>query len=256
MSSPKWLFDRELLSPRLDLKGLIGLDEVGRGCLAGPVVAGAAWVQRDFYERVELPEFVAGVKDSKQLNHQEREQVWQSFQGYRKNHDDVRFAWGLATVREIEQLNILGATKLAMQRALLRLQKHTGELEIADPCEVQKAAPQMELFGHFEHEVPTTRIPSGLLVDGKPLSRFPWKHHAVPKADDKSLAVGLASIGAKLVRDYHLIRLCKRWPGYGFARHKGYATPQHCQAILQIGITPVHRSLFCRSLLAQRAAAQ
>lgn len=248
MSLPKWQFDRNLLMPRMELCGLVGVDEVGRGCLAGPVVAGAVWIARDFYERLELPAFVAGVKDSKQLTHEEREHTWGEYLHYRENHTDVVFAWGMGTVKEIERLNILGATLVAMQRALVVLQKRVPGLVMENPCD-----PQGDLFGATGEESPAGSRRCGLLVDGKPLKRFHWKHHAVPKADDLSLSVGLASIGAKLVRDYHLMRLCKRWPGYGFARHKGYATPQHCQAILQIGLTPIHRSLFCRSLMAQQA---
>lgn len=251
MSLPKWQFDRDLLAPRVELRGLVGVDEVGRGCLAGPVVAGAVWIARSFYERPELPAFVAGVKDSKQLVHEEREQTWGEYLRYRKLHEDVVFTWGMATVKEIERLNILGATTVAMQRALLALQGKIPGLVMENPCD-----PQGDLFGEGREGFSNEPQRCGLLVDGKPLKRFRWKHHAVPKADDLSLSVGLASIGAKLIRDYHLIRLCKRWPGYGFARHKGYATPQHCQAILEIGLTPIHRSLFCRNLMAQQASRQ
>ncbi len=237
----KWQFDWELLRQRSDLSGLVGVDEVGRGCLAGPVVTGAVWCAREFFQQQRQPGFIDYVKDSKQLTHEERVLAWQAYQQYlAAGRQDVLFAWGMATVKEIEQRNILGATRLAMERAVLRLRRMVTGLAPENPQESQ-----MTLFGE-NRDGNVAR--AGLLVDGRPLKPFPWKHYAFPKADDKSLCVGLASIGAKLLRDRHLTRLEQRWPGYGFARHKGYATSEHRQAIMRYGVLPIHRSLFCRKV--------
>jgi ribonuclease HII len=237
----KWQFDGDILRQNAGLAGLIGVDEVGRGCLAGPVVTGAVWCERGFFQQSSAAEFVDYVKDSKQLSHEERVQAWRAYQEYlATGQRNVLFAWGLATVKEIERLNILGATRLAMQRAILRLQRAVTGLLPDNPFEAQMSL----LSVGQEH----ASVRAGLLVDGRPLKPFPWQHYAFPKADDKSFCVGLASIGAKLLRDRHLTRLEQRWPGYGLGKHKGYATAEHRQAIIRLGVLPIHRSLFCRNI--------
>src|SRR5690606_35469297 len=101
----------------------IGVDEVGRGCLAGPVVAGAVWCSRLFFQQSVRPEFITLVKGSKQLTHAERTLAWHTYQEYLATRQDVLFAWGMATVSEIAHWKMLEATRLAMQRAIVRLRR-------------------------------------------------------------------------------------------------------------------------------------
>ena len=188
----------EQMSLHFDVTGLVaGVDEAGRGPLAGPVVA-AAVILDDLHP-------IAGLRDSKQLSARRRDQLY----------DEIR-AKALccciaeASVEEIDQLNILHATMLAMRRAVegLRLP------------------------------------PAKVLVDGNRLPVLKVPGEAIVKGDAKVAAISAASILAKVHRD----RLCEdmhaRWPDYGFATHKGYPTAEHLAALRAHGATPVHRRSF------------
>ena len=173
-----------------------GCDEVGRGPLAGDVVA-AAVILGDY-----IPE---GLGDSKKLSEKKREQLFPEIQSHA-----VAFAIGRASVNEIDELNILNASLLAMKRAV---------------------------------EALTVR-PDHVLVDGNKLPTWNYSAEAVVGGDGTVPAISAASILAKVTRDRELIALDAQYPEYGFAKHKGYPTAQHMAAIEAHGILPIHRRSF------------
>ena len=181
-----------------------GVDEVGRGPLAGDVVA-AAVILTD-----SPPE---GVTDSKMLTPERREALAE-----RIRDEAVSWALGRATVAEIDELNILQASLLAMRRAVEAL-----------PIQ-----------------------PSLVLVDGNRLPRWPYEARAIVKGDLTEPSIGAASILAKVQRDAEMLALHEHYPAYGFDRHKGYPTKAHLAALEIAGISPVHRRSFgpVRRLLA------
>ena len=189
---------------------LAGVDEVGRGPLAGPVVACA----------VVMPpggRAIAGVDDSKKLDAATRERL-----AARIREEALAVALGGASVREIEARNIARATVLAMQRALARL------------------TPQLcHRVGEGPHHV---------LVDGIPLRTLGVPHTAVVKGDAKCYAIACASIVAKVTRDRLMTALDARYEGYAWARNSGYGTVQHRDAITRLGLTPHHRRTFCLAM--------
>ena len=221
---------------------LIGVDEAGRGALAGPVVAGAVWVNQAFLESRWALGRASRVNDSKQLSAAEREEFWGEFATLAEQ-GHIRVKFGVADVIEIEQLNILGATKLAMRRALEGIYL-PGSFE-------QKTEPDLfatpEVVANF---VPT--VSCRVLVDGLALRGFPYPHTGIVKGDGRSLCIAMASIIAKVTRDRLMGELDGKFPGYGFAQHKGYGTEEHRDAVLRLGRTPQHREMFLRKLLAGR----
>ena len=176
--------------------GIAGVDEAGRGPLAGPVVAAA----------VVLAPGVAvdGAADSKQLSPSLRESVYA---------DVIRLAAavsiGAASVREIDRINVLEATALAMRRALARL----------------------------------PRVPEHVVVDGLPVRSLGRDHEAVVDGDALIHSISCASIVAKVVRDRIMRRLASRHPGYGWERNAGYGTRDHLDALRALGTTAHHRDL-------------
>ena len=178
--------------------GLVcGIDEAGRGPLAGPVVAAAVILVAD------RP--IAGLRDSKQLSAAQRERLAAAIR-------DRALAWALgrAEPAEIDRLNILGATLLAMRRALEGL-----------------AVP-----------------PARALVDGNRCPALPCDCEAIVRGDASVPAISAASILAKVARDAEMRDLDTAWPGYGFAVHKGYPTRQHLEALARLGPCAVHRRSF------------
>jgi ribonuclease HII len=220
---------------------LIGVDEAGRGALAGPVVAGAVLVSREFLEGKWAVSRSSRVNDSKQLTTAEREELWGEFEEL-VAQGQIHANFGSATVSEIESVNILGATKLAMRRALGGIYPPTAFEFKVEPdlfaSEAEKAA--------FE---PT--VSAQILIDGLPLRNFPYPHQGIVSGDARSLCIAMASIVAKVTRDRMMDELDKHHPGYGFAQHKGYGTEEHREAILKRGRSPVHRDSFLRKLFAQ-----
>ncbi len=177
--------------------GLAGVDEVGRGPLAGDVVAAAVILDPA------LP--IPGLRDSKKLPPQRREALAAEIRD-----KALAFCVARAGVDEIDSLNILQASMLAMHRA------------------VDGLDPQ----------------PGYVLVDGNRLPRWPYPSEPVVRGDDRVPAIAAASILAKVQRDSELVALDAEYPGYGFARHKGYPTRAHLEALRRLGVTPVHRRSF------------
>jgi ribonuclease HII len=223
-------------------ESLIGVDEVGRGALAGPVVAGAVLVTRGFLEGRWAAAKSGRVNDSKQLSAAERESLWEEFEALAAQ-GQIHANFGSASVEEIEIHNILGATKLAMRRAL----------EGIYPAAAFRRNEEPDLFSSLEEREAFVPVVScRVLVDGLPLKGFPYPHTAVVRGDSRSLCVAMGSIVAKVSRDRMMAELDARHPGYGFARHKGYGTDDHREAVIRLGRSPIHREMFLRKLLAQR----
>ncbi len=199
----------ELSSSRDSSLIIAGVDEVGRGALFGPVVAAAVILPDSALADLAI----AGVTDSKLLSPSERQRLAVQIRSVA-----VAYQIGYASVREIDRLNILQASLLAMKRAILRL----------------AVQPNFCLIDGNQR-IPELAIPQKTLVKG----------------DQKSTVIAAASILAKVWRDQLLTRLASRYPQYGFATNKGYGTPIHRQAIHKYGITPYHRKSFspCRLAL-------
>ncbi|MDG2046655.1 MAG: ribonuclease HII [Halioglobus sp.] len=176
---------------------MAGVDEVGRGPLAGDVVAAAVMLNPQ--------QPIEGLRDSKKLTAARREELAQLIRSR-------ALAWSVASasVAEIDELNILQASLLAMHRAVQALQ------------------PQ----------------PAYVLVDGNRLPHWHYAAEAVVGGDDRVPEIAAASILAKVHRDNALVDLDSVYPGYGFAAHKGYPTAMHLQALKTLGVTPVHRRSF------------
>jgi len=175
-----------------------GVDEAGRGPLAGPVVAAAVILPDDCA--------IEGLNDSKKLTTKKREH----FHATLSVRADIHWGIGQADVAEIDRLNILRATHLAMARAVAAL----------------------------------PRKPDHALVDGLPVRGLPVPHTALVAGDTLSLSIAAASIMAKVTRDRLMTALDAEYPQYGFARHKGYGVREHLQALRNHGPCPVHRRSF------------
>ncbi|MBC2593134.1 ribonuclease HII [Ruficoccus amylovorans] len=214
---------------------LVGVDEAGRGALAGPVVAAAFCPGEGFFENSELRELCADITDSKLLSPAQREEILARLEQWR-DEGRVAFAAAAGEIDEIERLNILGATRLAMTRALEAL-----------PLELPSAGEaEMPLFEQAASG-PRLRI----LIDGKPLKNFPYAHDGLVKGDSRSLCIAAASIVAKVTRDRLMVALDAEFPAYGFAGHKGYGTATHRAALHAHGPCPYHRTLFLRKVLGE-----
>lgn len=183
-----------------------GVDEAGRGPLAGPVVAGAVVFLWPDPSKISYPSEFEGLTDSKKLSETKRELFFERL------HDSqiALYGVGIVDAGEIDSLNILRATHLAMKRALLDLPE----------------------------------LPPFALVDGLPVKGLPCEHEAIVKGDANSLSISAASIVAKVTRDRIMKTLHKQFPAYGFAQHKGYGTKAHLSALREYGPSPAHRMSF------------
>lgn len=226
-------FDRKWLG---EAPGIMGIDEVGRGAYAGPVVACAVWLAAGLYRDQRFLRDSCDVDDSKRLTEAAREAIYKRATVW-KTAGRVAFAVGMATPREVEELNIVGATRQAMCRAIETLCAERPDICLAE-------SDTLPLLHNGRADTPLSR----LLLDGKPLSKFPWAHDAVVGGDAQSLAIALASVVAKVTRDRMMIDLEGQYPQYGFARHKGYGVPAHLQSILANGPCVEHRRTFLQRL--------
>jgi ribonuclease HII len=196
-------FERDLWSRKFT--SVAGVDEAGRGPLAGPVVAAAVilpatWAYGGFDERL------TELNDSKQLTEAQRENFFTII----TTHPDLRYAIAIVDAATIDRINILQATHRAMNEALAKLQ------------------PQ----------------PQHVLVDGRPVKSMTLPQTALVKGDSRSYSIAAASVLAKVTRDRMMLEFDAKFPGYGFAIHKGYGVPQHLAAIQKLGPCPIHRMSF------------
>jgi ribonuclease HII len=186
------------------MRRIAGIDEVGRGPLAGPVVAAAVVLPK------RVPEALAAlIDDSKKLSAGQRAAAFAALMAARAA-GRVEIALGAASVAEIGRINILRASLLAMRRAVLRLPS----------------------------------VPDLALVDGNVAPDLPCPAQCVVGGDGSELAIGAASIVAKVVRDRCMARLDRRYPGYGWPENAGYGTAGHRAALLRLGPTVHHRAGF------------
>ena len=187
------------------IERVAGVDEAGRGPLAGPVVAAAvilprAWVLEG------SPDAFADLNDSKQLTEAQRDRFFAGLTG----DPAVRFAIAAVEPSVIDEINILQATHRAMNQALA------------------------DLGDDVDHA----------LVDGRPVRSLRWPQTALVKGDSLSYSIAAASVLAKVTRDRVMREADAKWPGYGFAGHKGYPTPEHLEAVARLGPCPIHRLSF------------
>ena len=207
---------------------ICGVDEAGRGPLAGPVSAAAVLLESSFYEIAAEPLKSFPINDSKKLNGKQREICFEQILRW-SEEGLLRFANVMLGVEPIEKYNILGATSLAMEQCIEKLEKEST-------CQFSKKG----------EESPDSVL---VLIDGRPVKRLSFAHEGIVKGDGKSMAIAMASIIAKVSRDKVMLELHEKYPDYGFAAHKGYATKAHSEAILKHGPCPEHRPTFLRKLL-------
>lgn len=196
-----WEIEDELFSRGIGV--ICGVDEAGRGPLAGPVCAAAVILP----PHLELP----GLNDSKKLSDKKRRELFPLIQ-------EQAIAYGIAFAdhQEIDEMNILQATYLAMQRAIDQLE---GKADLA-------------------------------LIDGNRAKDFGLPVQTVVKGDSRSASIAAASILAKVTRDDYMLEMAKQYPEYGFEIHKGYGTKAHYEALRTHGACPIHRKTFLKKFYA------
>jgi ribonuclease HII len=194
-----WELENELFDSGITV--ICGVDEAGRGPLAGPVCAAACILPRGLE--------IEGLNDSKKLTEKRRDALYDVIK-----EKAVAYGIAFATVEEIEELNILGATYLAMNRAIEQL----------------SVTPELALIDGNRN--------AGIQVNSQP----------VVKGDSKCADIAAASILAKVTRDRYMLELDKEYPAYGFAKHKGYGTKDHYAAIREHGMSPAHRPSFLKKM--------
>ena len=197
-----WEFEKKAFSSGFDL--VAGVDEAGRGPLAGPVFAACVILPKDC--------IIDGINDSKKLSEKKRELLF----------DEIckkAISYSIASVDEkiIDEINILNATHLAMNKAV-------KEMKIS---------------------------PDYVLIDGNSIKNKQTPHETIVKGDQKSISISAASILAKVARDRFICSISKEYPQYGFEKHKGYGTKLHTEAILKYGPSPIHRKTFLKKLLGE-----
>lgn len=194
-----WELENEIYDSGVSL--ICGVDEAGRGPLAGPVCAAAVILPRNIE--------IVGLNDSKKLSEKSREKLYDEI-----CEKAMSFGIAFASVEEIEELNILNAAMLAMNRAIAQLE------------------PQPELA----------------LIDGNRSSAIEINSRCVIKGDAKCADIAAASILAKVTRDRHMLDMAEKYPEYHFERHKGYGTKLHYEALREYGPCEIHRPSFLRKM--------
>ena len=194
-----WTLEDEIFNSGVSL--LCGVDEAGRGPLAGPVCAAAVILPRD----IDIP----GLNDSKKLSEKQREALYDVI-----IRESLSYGIAFSTVEEIEQLNILQATFLAMNRAISQL----------------------------------SLKPELALIDGNRNTGIDMPSQCVVKGDSRCADIAAASILAKVTRDRYMYELAREYPQYHFEKHKGYGTKLHYEAIREYGPSPVHRMSFLKRM--------
>lgn len=206
-----YLYEEKKLWKR-GYKVVVGLDEVGRGALAGPVFAGAVVIKDPAFFKVSQLNFKdLKIKDSKQLTPQKREKLYKIL----TNHPQLIWGIGKSYPKTIDKINILEATKLAMKKALIQISNRLGKDKI-----------------------------SFLILDGKMNLGLNIPQKSIIKADEKVLSCAIASIIAKVKRDKTMLSYHKKYPQYLFSQNKGYGTKKHIQILKKIGPCVIHRNSF------------
>ena len=218
MYIPDWKTEKTLLAG--GLKSIIGVDEAGRGPLAGPVVAGAVVLKnklllslnknsKDGNNR-KLLDNIKLIRDSKTLSAKQRERAYEFI------CQNFYVGVGICDEKTIDRINILEASFLAMKMAIVDLKKKS------------------EMLGSFK-----------ILVDGnRPISNFSDEQIAIPQGDKKIKTIAAASIVAKFSRDKIMLKMSKKYPQYGFDKHKGYGTKIHLEMLQRFGPSEIHRRTF------------
>jgi len=196
-------FSEEKILWQKGCKYVVGLDEAGRGPLAGPVAAATVLVKRN--AKVALQ----GINDSKKLSEKQRNHFYKIL----TNHKDIKWGTGIVSEKIIDKINILNATKLAMQKAIDDLGCKTDYL----------------------------------LIDGNFKIKSDISQKSIIRGDQKVISISAASIIAKVTRDRIMINYDKKYPQYNFKKHKGYPTEFHRQKIKEIGPCKIHRKSFSLS---------
>lgn len=191
-------------------KFIAGIDEVGRGPLAGPVVTACVVLPEDFH--------VLGIDDSKKLSEKKRETLYDEIL-----ENVLAYGIGLVDNDTIDEINILEATKVAMAMSIDNANKMLNEKGL----------------GHIEHA----------LIDAVKLEGIPCDQTSIIKGDQKSVSIAAASIIAKVTRDRMMVEYSQIYPGYAFEKNKGYGTKAHYEGIAKFGITPIHRKTFLKNVL-------
>ena len=195
------------------ITSIAGIDEAGRGPLAGPVVVGCVIMPRD--------SMIEGVNDSKKVSEKKREKLYDLI-----IDESIAYGVGIISQEEIDRINILNATKEGLKMAIKEMEKNLQER-------------------HREFEKPEIILVDALTkID---TDHIPYK--SIIKGDSKSYSIAAASIVAKVTRD----RIMRQWdevyPMYGFAKHKGYGTAAHIAAIKEYGLCPLHRRSFVKNII-------
>lgn len=194
-------FERNLYST--GIKNIVGIDEAGRGPLAGPVVVGAVIMKPE--------SFIEGVNDSKKISEKKREKLYE-----RITEEAIAWSVGIVDQKEIDEINILNATKKALKMAIMNLQ----------------VKPERIVVDALEH-IDTCGIP----------------YTSIIKGDAKVYSISAASIIAKVTRDRMMREYDEIYPEYGFAGHKGYGTAKHIQALKEFGPCALHRRSFIKNFI-------
>ena len=192
-----WQYEKELFDEGYNI--VCGVDEVGRGPLVGPVVTACVVLPKDFV--------LEGLTDSKKLSEKKRDK----FYDYIINNA-VAYSVGECSADEIDKYNILEATKIAMKRAIDKVNKQVG----------------------IDY----------VLIDGNMKFEFDYKYKSIVKGDSKSISIAAASVVAKVTRDKMMYELDEKYPMYGYAKHKGYPTKAHLEAISKYGIIDGYRKSY------------
>lgn len=199
-----------------ELQYVVGIDEVGRGPIAGPVAVGVLRISVQDLARLRRARVFAGLRDSKKLSPTQRAAWFEKIKSWRDS-GALTFSVRFVSAVQIDARGIAPAIKKALASGLRAL-KVTGEREL-------------------------------VLLDGGLKAPAHVKHQkTIIKGDEKEVVISLASIAAKEVRDAHMRRLAKRYPGYGFEQHAGYGTAGHYAALQENGLTPEHRRTFLKTL--------
>jgi len=202
---------------------VVGIDEVGRGPLAGPVAV-AAVAMRELQISNQDLRFFKGIRDSKKLSAKKRTEWFLKI----KKNQNLKYAVSFVSPAVIDKKGISFALRLAVRRCLEKLNKN---------CKLRAAAYNLKTNNYK------------LLLDGSLFAPPEYKQKTIIKGDEKVSIIAAASIIAKVTRDRRMVSLSKKFPDYSFEIHKGYGTRLHCELIKKHGLSEIHRQSFCTRLV-------